>query len=258
MNRSYRTTAPILALGILIVLLAAPILFSAGVFSPLCEVDTANAQDDTCLIQESTISAQEVQILRLQITSNAQEAELLQLGATDAALQSQAAEIVQLRTTNEFLESQVESGRGILVVTVMVVITTTPSPAPTQTDEPAKGELTPTPTPAALPPTAANSQVEIIDVISAGDVSSEGITIRNNGNTLDITGWQLQDLEGNTYTFPEQILFSNATVTVFTRAGDNTPIALYWGRIQPVFTGANDTLVLLNADSEIQAVYELE
>ncbi len=104
-----------------------------------------------------------------------------------------------------------------------------------------------------LAPTAANAQVVISSINRPGDITAEGITIRNTGATVNLTGWTLRDAEGNTYTFREFILFSNAEVTVFTRAGQNTPIALYWGRDTAVWGDAGDVAILSDARGNVQA-----
>ncbi|MBC7812659.1 MAG: lamin tail domain-containing protein [Burkholderiales bacterium] len=129
------------------------------------------------------------------------------------------------------------------------VRTNTPTPTftPSLTNTPSD---TPTVT---LPPTAANAQIEVTGITSPGDVTAEAVTIRNNGNTVNVTGWTLRDNDGNAYTFPEQILFSNATVTVYTRVGDNTPIALYWGRSQGVWGQEGDAVTLADEDGAVQS-----
>jgi hypothetical protein len=104
-----------------------------------------------------------------------------------------------------------------------------------------------------LAPTATNAQVEIVDVIAAGDITLEAVEIRNSGNTINMSGWTLSDGQGNTYVFPdERRLFSNASVTINTRAGQNTPIVLYWGRDTAIFE-AGDVVVLADSDGVVQA-----
>jgi hypothetical protein len=78
---------------------------------------------------------------------------------------------------------------------------------------------------ATLPPTATNAQVEIVRVISPGDINAEGVDIRNNGAVVDLTDWQLSNSSGVTYTFPQQRLFTGSVLTVFTRVGTDTPTA---------------------------------
>lgn len=143
--------------------------------------------------------------------------------------------------------------------------TPTDAPEPTNTLDPSEVteeptlEFTPTITPTAtitLAPTATNAQIEIVDVEGAGDVTAEGIRLRNNGNTINVTGWTLTDAEGNTFSFPEQLLFSNAEVTIYTRAGTNTPVALFWGLDEAVWT-EGDVLTLIDANDDIQASIRL-
>ena len=127
----------------------------------------------------------------------------------------------------------------------------TPEVAAEETDEPT---AVPTLT---LPPTAVNAQVEIVRVISAGDITAEGIEIRNRGGVVDLTGWELSDSEGNTFTFPEQRLFTNGLVTIYSRRGTNTPIALYWGRNEAVWGEPGETVTLVDADGDAQATLRL-
>lgn len=122
-------------------------------------------------------------------------------------------------------------------------------------------EATDEPTVAAtltLPPTAEDAQVEIVEVLDAGDVTAEGVVIRNSGGTVDITGWTLTDSQGNEFTFPEQLLFSNASVTVFTRVGQDTPVVLFWGQSEPVWGEPGDVVTLADADGVVQSVLRLD
>ncbi len=124
----------------------------------------------------------------------------------------------------------------------------------------ATAEISPTPTPSptiTLAPTATNAQVEIVGVLSAGDITAEAVRIRNTGNTVDITGWTLTDLDGNEYTFGQQRLFSNAELTIFTRAGQNTPVVLFWGLDAAIFGEAGDVITLRDANGRVQATLRL-
>jgi len=145
--------------------------------------------------------------------------------------------------------------------------TETPTPLPSDTPDPdsitptaeATEEptalFTPTITPSptiTLAPTAVNAQIEIIDVEGIGDITAEGIRLRNTGNTINVTGWTLTDAQGNEFAFPEQLLFSNAEVTIYTRNGTNTPVALFWGLDEPVWE-EGDVLTLTDSTNLIQA-----
>lgn len=117
--------------------------------------------------------------------------------------------------------------------------------------------LTPSPTPTVtLAPTATNSEVEIVEVIRAGDVTVEGVRIRNNGRLVDVAGWTISDADGNEFTFDALLIFSNSEHTVYTRTSDNTPIASYWGLEEPVWQ-AGDVVTLTDDDGDVQAVYRI-
>lgn len=140
-----------------------------------------------------------------------------------------------------------------------------PTPTPTET-EPITPTLTPsrtsspmpTPTPTAtIPPTAVNAQVEIVQVRDTGNVTAEGVEIRNNGPVIDLSGWTLRDGEGNIYTFPDQRrLFQGGLLTVYSRVGEDTAIALFWDRTTPVWS-SDETVTLIDNEGRAQSVFEI-
>jgi hypothetical protein len=124
------------------------------------------------------------------------------------------------------------------------------------TEEP-EDTRTPTVTPTiTLVPTAINAQVDIVQVIKAGDVTSEGIEIRNNGPVVDLSDWTLSDAEGNVYVFPERRLFTGGQLTVYTRVGEDTAIAHYWGRTEAIWD-PSDVVTLADEDGRVQATLRL-
>ena len=147
-------------------------------------------------------------------------------------------------------------------------INTTPTVEPTAevtqtlegtSDAPAV-TTTPTVTPTAtlsLAPTAVNAKVEIVRVLKAGDITLEGLEIQNRGEAVNLSGWTLTDAEGNVFEFPEQLLFTNGIVTVYTRAGEDTPIALFWGRSSAVWSVGTDVATLKNASGEVQSTVRI-
>jgi hypothetical protein len=131
-------------------------------------------------------------------------------------------------------------------------ITGTP---PTAT-QPPTFTSTPSSTPTAtLPPTATNAQVEIVRVLSPGDINAEGVDIRNNGAVVDLTGWELGDAAGDTvYTFPQQRLFTGSVLTVYTRVGTDTPTAKFWG-LDTALWSSGSVLTLSDSDGEVQSTF---
>jgi hypothetical protein len=188
--------------------------------NPLCRIDVTAAQDNPCLAQEATISAQQVQIL-------------------------------QLEAINEELTERL--ARNPILATPMIIeiiITATPVSGTDETES-ATPALT-------LPAITNDSPMEIVEVLSPGNISDEGVVIRNHGGTVDITGWTLSDSQGNTFTFPEQLLFSNASVTIYSREGEDTPVTLYWGLSEAVWGEPGDIAILIDTDGVVKAVFPLE
>ncbi len=135
----------------------------------------------------------------------------------------------------------------------------TPSLTPSNTGTPPTLTFTPSlsPTPsntptATLPPTAASAQMEIARVVSAGVVTSEAVEIRNNGAVVDLNGWTLRVNGETVYTFPEQRLFTGGLVTVNTRTGTNTPVALFQNRDAPLLR-SGDVVTLIDAANRVQS-----
>lgn len=125
------------------------------------------------------------------------------------------------------------------------------TPEPEETPDP--DDLTPQATPTiTLVPTATNAQVSILTIENVGDVTAEGVRIRNEGATVNITGWTLTNSDGAEYVFTEQFLFSNAELTVYSRAGQDSPIARFWGLNEPVWR-SGDVATLTDAEGRVQA-----
>ncbi len=131
-------------------------------------------------------------------------------------------------------------------------------------DPEATEDLSPSATPTATPiptitlaPTASNAQVTIVEVINPGDITTEAVIIRNDGNLVDISGWTISDAEGNTYTFAQgKRLFSGGSLTINTRAGADTAILYFWNQDTAVFGDggeAGEAVVLTDANGVVQA-----
>ena len=108
-----------------------------------------------------------------------------------------------------------------------------------------------------LPPTAVAVQLEISRIVGAGDITAEGVEIRNLSDGVDLQGWTLEDGAGNVFTFPQQRLFAGGQVMVFTRSGNNTPNALYQGMDAALWQATSGVAMLRNADGELQATFSL-
>ncbi len=152
-----------------------------------------------------------------------------------------------------------ESARRLQIGQVLIIPvggcglpTQTPSPAAAPTSQPS-----PPPT-ATLIPTLAPDQlkIEVTQIISPGDITQEGIEIRNiSGGVIEIGGWTLSDGKGNTYTFPDYQMFEGRRVVVYTRGGVSTPLALFWGLPSAIWGDPDQVAVIRDAEGNIQARY---
>lgn len=104
--------------------------------------------------------------------------------------------------------------------------------------------------------TAENARISIVAVRNPGAVASELVEIRNNGTAVvDLAGWSLQGAGGNEYVFPPlRQLFGGGSITLFSRMGEDTAIALFWNRQQPAFT-RGETIILSDNRGQVQSVF---
>ncbi len=108
-----------------------------------------------------------------------------------------------------------------------------------------------------LPPTAANAQVEIVEVIGAGDVTREEVVIRNNGANVNLQGWTLNDGSENVYTFAERFIFSQASIRIATRVGQDTASIVFWNRNAPLFGTPGAVLTLRDRNGTVQSTFRV-
>jgi hypothetical protein len=86
-------------------------------------------------------------------------------------------------------------------------------------------------------PTAEGApQVLIRGAYERGDLQTEFVYLENLGGVATMLGWTLDDGEGNVFPFPGFTLYNGGGVNVYTRAGTNSVINLYWGFDQPLWT----------------------
>ena len=85
-------------------------------------------------------------------------------------------------------------------------------------------------------PVSGDIKVDIVSILGAGITDSEVVVLENKGdNPIILTGWYLEDGQGNIYTFPQLTLYKGGTVMVHTASGADTPTDLYWGRAAPAW-----------------------
>ena len=104
---------------------------------------------------------------------------------------------------------------------------------------------------------AENGQFEIAAVIGAGLLDSEMTLIRNTGqDAADLSGWQLRDADGNTYTFGSLNLPANAAIQLRTAPGQDSIIDLYWGLSAPAWS-SGEVASLLDPAGNVRSIYQV-
>jgi LysM repeat protein len=109
-------------------------------------------------------------------------------------------------------------------------------------------------------PVTGELQVEITEVIGAGQVEEERVVITNLGERLaDMQGWTLGDGQGNTYTFPNLRLWPGGNVTIHTRRGEdgNPADSFYWGKLVAIWLPGK-VATLEDASGEPVSSYAME
>jgi LysM repeat protein len=107
---------------------------------------------------------------------------------------------------------------------------------------------------ATLAQVAADSQVEIVQILNPGDITAEQVEIQNLGGQINLLGWTLTDGQGNVYTFPDVRLVPGSVIRISTRSGTNTPGFLYWNQDSPVWE-LDESATLSNAAGVPQSIF---
>lgn len=116
-----------------------------------------------------------------------------------------------------------------------------------------------TPTPEDTPtlPPLNRTVILIKNVFGTGDLQNEVVLLNRQGEgELELTGWQLKDGNGHTFTFPKLILNQDGAVQVFTRAGSDSVIELHWGLDQPIWKSGM-TVSLLDPLGNLRASFHI-
>ncbi len=103
-------------------------------------------------------------------------------------------------------------------------------------------------------PPAANGQVVINAIESAGNLETESVRLLNTGGEVSMAGWQLEDGAGHTYTFPEFTFYSTGAIDVHTRQGTDTTIDLYWGFQEPLWVPGK-VITLRDSSGALQSTF---
>jgi LysM repeat protein len=106
-------------------------------------------------------------------------------------------------------------------------------------------------------PLTGDSRVVIDSVIGVGDLGSERVFLKRVGpGEIALTDWELVAESGETFTFPQLILFESGAVFIHTKEGQTTAVALYWD-LDHAAWNSGDTVVLIDDQGEVHNSYEI-
>jgi len=101
-------------------------------------------------------------------------------------------------------------------------------------------------------PVVGGPSVVIERVTGVGNLTAEEIVISSRGKQINMEKWTLSDSLGNTFTFPNVILWSSqAPLHIHTGKGADSPTDLYWNRTDSVWKGRGELATLKDAQGNV-------
>jgi hypothetical protein len=130
-----------------------------------------------------------------------------------------------------------------------------PTEPPTAT---ALNDAVPTPI-ATLALPEGQASISIGEVIGAGILAEEAVTIVNSGSRPQaLLGWSLSDQEGHVYTFGQVTLFGDGSaIVIHTDSGSDSVGDLYWQLEEPIWE-SGDAVTLQDEAGATQATFLVE
>jgi LysM repeat protein len=164
--------------------------------------------------------------------------------------------VAEITAANEIADPDALVVGQVLIIRRPLVAVSTNSALPAEEFEAELEATSTTPTNTPVPLTG-DSGVFIDSVIGAGDLASERVFLKRVGpGEISLTGWELVAENGETFTFPQLILFEGGAVFIHTREGQTTAVALYWELDHAVWN-SGDTIVLIDDQGEVHTSYDI-
>ncbi|MRR29323.1 lamin tail domain-containing protein, partial [bacterium] len=107
-----------------------------------------------------------------------------------------------------------------------------------------------------LPPLTEKT-VEIQSVFMPGEVNYEKINLKNVGQVpIDMTGWTLSNGSQDKFTFPALTIYPEGAVDVFSIAGVNTAVELFWNAPEAIWKPGGKA-ILLDSSGQERSRYQI-
>jgi LysM repeat protein len=157
--------------------------------------------------------------------------------------------LIDLMEINGITDANIVTEGQTLIIPVIVDVT--PTPIPTETPS---FDTIPTPIPTL--PSEGEVVVEIIEVVSPGNLNEERLAVVNSGERqIDLSNWTLEDEQGNVFVFGAVTLFGNGVeLIVHTRLGQSGLLDQFWGLNEAIWE-EGESAVLRDAEGTIRATY---
>jgi LysM repeat protein len=164
--------------------------------------------------------------------------------------------VAEITAANEISNPDaLEVGQVLIIRRPLIAVSTHTALPPEEIETEIEATSTlPTNTPV---PLTGESAVMIDSVIGAGDLASERVFLKRVGpGEISLTGWELVAENGETFIFPQLILFESGAVFIHTKEGQTTAVALYWGLDHAVWK-SGETVVLIDDQGEVHSSYQI-
>jgi Lamin Tail Domain len=112
----------------------------------------------------------------------------------------------------------------------------------------------PTPEPTAAQ--ASVAKVRISAVQFPGQRTREFVSILNEGDQIDMTGWTIVAPNGTSYVFKTFVLFRDSFISLYTTTGADSPTNLFWNQGEAMWN-KGDIVTLKNGD-QVVATYTVK
>lgn len=99
-------------------------------------------------------------------------------------------------------------------------------------------------------------EVVIRGAYQLGSIQSEFVYLENLGGVADMAGWTLDDGQGHEFSFPSFTLYNGGGVNIYTRAGNDSVINLFWGLDEPLWEPGK-VISLRDQSGQIHATFRV-
>lgn len=86
--------------------------------------------------------------------------------------------------------------------------------------------------------------IEVQTVIGPGDIESERVLLASDSqNPVNLQGWELTDGKEDRYVFPSVTIYPGGGINLYTKAGTDSSIELYWKKPAPIWSSGEEILL---------------